>query len=428
MNVKVSGLVLSTWLLSAGLAAAQGTNPFGAKGARVGQGDQTRKMYEDIEIFRRLLRSKLQRLYAPVKPQLGEWFNYSSGGMAGMQGGMAGMQGMGGMAGMQGGMGGIRAAGIGGGGGISGFGGFGGFGGLTGEWASGSIGVGGFGGTGGFAGYYPASSSVDLEGVYLKGQGVVYTVTLPPLPQVPKVKPLRPAPKALTDWELYRKELRGEKAETPAKNPSPKSPSLSEIILKALADNGHHFTQLGDNQTLTVVVTFRSRPGHGPSQTSSIDPRGNGSQTSGEAEDPSGFRGRKASSGSTARDYELLGDLLVKQSKTDEAVKAYRKALDQKPEAKQEVAIWRKLAQVYLTLGQDDAAQKAVESARKAGKKGAAGGTQKPAPARSSPLPAKLIISASKKLLNQAGTSKITFDEFKKAATVEYLNFASTGK
>jgi hypothetical protein len=86
------------------------------------------------------------------------------------------------------------------------------------------------------------------------------------------------------------------------------------------------------------------------------------------------------------------------------------------------------LAQAYLTLGKDDLARQAIESAVKAGKKPASGGTKNPAPARPSPLPSKLIISAKKRILDQAGTQKISFDDFKKAATVEFLSFAASGK
>src|SRR5205823_4232721 len=47
----------------------------------------------------------------------------------------------------------------------------------------------------------------DVEGVYLKGHGVVYTLTLPPMPQDQPKAPS--ASKALSDWERARLELRG---------------------------------------------------------------------------------------------------------------------------------------------------------------------------------------------------------------------------
>jgi len=47
--------------------------------------------------------------------------------------------------------------------------------------------------------------------------------------------------------------------------------------------------------------------------------------------------------------------------------------------------------------------------------------TAKPTEAR---LPAKLLISASKKQLEQAGAGKLSFEEFKKGVTVDELNFS----
>ena len=43
-------------------------------------------------------------------------------------------------------------------------------------------------------------------------------------------------------------------------------------------------------------------------------------------------------------------------------------------------------------------------------------------------LPAKLIISASKEQLNQVGSGKLSFEEFKKAASVQYLTFKAAAK
>src|ERR1051326_7649644 len=95
------------------------------------------------------------------------------------------------------------------------------------------------------------------EGVYLKGQGVVFTMTLPPTDG--NVTGVAPAPdkKPTTDWDRMRKQVRGEKPAEDGKNPAPPQRSLSEIILHVLADNGSHFGDLGDSESITVVVTFR---------------------------------------------------------------------------------------------------------------------------------------------------------------------------
>ena len=41
-------------------------------------------------------------------------------------------------------------------------------------------------------------------------------------------------------------------------------------------------------------------------------------------------------------------------------------------------------------------------------------------------LPAKLIISAPKRLLDEVGTGKMSLAEFKKAASIEFLTFPGT--
>jgi hypothetical protein len=51
----------------------------------------------------------------------------------------------------------------------------------------------------------------------------------------------------------------------------------------------------------------------------------------------------------------------------------------------------------------------------------------KPASA-ASPLPARLIITASKRLLDQVGAGKMSLEDFKKAATMEHLTFSSPQK
>src|SRR5262249_46442921 len=94
-----------------------------------------------------------------------------------------------------------------------------------------------------------------------------------------------------------------------------------------------------------------------------------------------------------------------------------------------------KLAQAYLALGDEERALQAtkrfVEVARNAERTAQSGraapGT--PAPKRTeagaNPLPAKLIISVPKTLLDQVGNGKISFAEFKKGAAVEYLPLAA---
>ena len=92
-----------------------------------------------------------------------------------------------------------------------------------------------------------------------------------------------------------------------------------------------------------------------------------------------------------------------------------------------------KLAQANLALSHPDGARaalaRAAEYARRAEQQ--TGGPAKPAAAAGAaapPLPAKMIVSAPIRLLDEVGAGKITFEEFRKGATVEYLPFASPGK
>ena len=94
------------------------------------------------------------------------------------------------------------------------------------------------------------------DGAYLKGHGVVYTASLyghtgPVVSDAPS------KPKAFSDWERTRKELRGEKAEPEAKAQESNQTSLADSVLKLLYENGRHFTALTDkNERITVVVTL----------------------------------------------------------------------------------------------------------------------------------------------------------------------------
>src|SRR5207248_1809908 len=74
-----------------------------------------------------------------------------------------------------------------------------------------------------------ASVPAIAEGVYLKGQGVVFTLTLPQLPPQPSAP--KPTAKPLSDWERIRKQLRGEDAREPTPT-TPKQPDLVETLLK----------------------------------------------------------------------------------------------------------------------------------------------------------------------------------------------------
>lgn len=197
-----------------------------------------------------------------------------------------------------------------------------------------------------------------FEGVYLKGYGVVYTATLPPPPSDPtagsKADARNKAP--LDPWERTRMELHGQTPEPEAKA-VPAHPSLSEVILKVLAENGRHFGGLQDGERITVAVTFREgangvnyppsatwqnlppnyylyqpRPGGMPSLPPGAAPPG-GSIPPPASPPPGGGFGALIRTGQATPDWltdvrneVLLGDLHLKQGKGEDAVTSYMSA------------------------------------------------------------------------------------------------------
>src|SRR5262249_12760762 len=71
----------------------------------------------------------------------------------------------------------------------------------------------------------PTQPSQEADGVYLKGQGVVYPISLPPLKHDPRSSVEKSEAKPASDWERTRSHLRGEKAAEPKATQS-KEPSL----------------------------------------------------------------------------------------------------------------------------------------------------------------------------------------------------------
>jgi hypothetical protein len=327
-----------------------------------------------------------------------------------------------------------------------------------------------------------------LEGVYLRNQGVVYTVTLPTEPGAAKPQPPKPAAKPLSEWERLRNQIRGEKPEMAPSAPERKEPTLADTLLKLLAENGHNFSELAPNESVTVVVTFRPVPApgwgvafadfdsdgyadlfitgthggnvlylnngdgtftdvtatglaQGSSASGRSVPTGSISG-SGTTSSTAGTSGSTGGTPSSARDYLLLGDLLLKQGKAQEAVAAYTNAgklLDSSSPADPAKADeqLRKLAQAHLAAGDVKNARAALDQlalaraaqgpGAKANQTGAPKGGSNARPAEApkpTPPPAKLIVSATKKVLDQAGSGKLSFEDFKKAATVQFLDFA----
>jgi hypothetical protein len=314
------------------------------------------------------------------------------------------------------------------------------------------------------------------EGVYLPNQGVIYSATLPIHFLEPVKKAADPVRKPLTDWERTRKELAGEKVDQEKRTAPPSDVSLADRVLKLLFDNGRHFSQLDGKENLTVALTLRAESqctvchDH-PWKTSAAQPateRGlqwlKSQQSSGAAKaDPSQSStaaglAALAAAGAARQDQKerndaiakareeshrqaLLGDLHMKQGQPADAVEAYRKADQLHTEAArvqslqgvkhdlkthlEALELGTKLAQALLAAGRGEEAKKLLEaqlvaSALKAAMKEA---DPKAEAAPKIDLPSKLIVSAPKTLLDQAGAGKITFDEFKKSASVQYVAF-----
>jgi hypothetical protein len=413
-------------------------------------------MYEDIEIMGRILDRALQlprhstRMvavnYPPIYATLNGGFGNLGGGLGGFQGGNGLGGGLGGPSNNLGALGGQGMPVDPSGGGLG----------------LGGLGLGGLGGgLGGFQGgqlvpvSFPAFPK--SQGTYVKDHGVVFTIVLPPPQHDPKPTSVPSLAKPPTEWERVRQQLRGEKSDSSSPKPKAKEPSVADLVLEALAKNGHHLS-LGDKESLTVSIVFRPEEEVNPleaaagqgvgmnyvkrvlglpesdsvstvttmtdqsvstpdKQPSADDKKPASGATPGDATDK----------GSSPRDYELLGDLHLKQGQSKDALKAYQKAVEKNADAQHAAAMYLKIAQLYLTAENNEAeARKAMDRARELLAKAGASKKETPKPKRAeSPLPSRLIITVSKELLDRAGTGRISLEEFKKAATVEYLPFAS---
>jgi hypothetical protein len=343
------------------------------------------------------------------------------------------------------------------------------------------------------------------QGVYLKGQGIVFTATLPMHFSKIMGGPDKSPAEGLTEWERIRKELHGEKV-TAEKPRGHADTSLADAVLQVLAANGKNLTRLPDGESATVVltlgqtqscVTCHSAVGgtHGGMSGSmsgggagmmppggmggGMNPFGSGAGMPGLGGAPpgsgggprggggfpggTGFPGGSSSGpppaggGTTGpggggssggpseadpntdraefRKYALLGDLAMKQHDYEQAVQAFRKAsgvykkLPAEAAAQLEVIeVATKLARALIAQGKTAEAEKIVQFIIKTSDGLGSATPAKPTDTKAPmPLPGKLIISVPKKLLDQAGSGKVTLDELRKGA-VEYLTFDKTAE
>lgn len=285
--------------------------------------------------------------------------------------------------------------------------------------------------------YTPSSrSAAPVEGVYLERAGAVFTVTLP----APAGDPRPSSPKAATapaadEWEKTRKQLRGEKSDATSTPPA-HPPTIGDVILRTLADNGKHFRRLDNDDRLTVVVTFH-RHRTQPSAMNDYQPASAFVQNVA----PSSKANNRAAladwmvggtAASPTRDLELLGDLHLKQQQYDQALESLQRAIaaiEKEVQVHPDVAASRRLselltkqAQALLATGKADEARAALEKSRRinidlTGTPNA----PKPVQPEAAKLPAKLIISARKDLLDAVGSGKIDYEAFRQQVTAEYL-------
>lgn len=264
-----------------------------------------------------------------------------------------------------------------------------------------------------------------LEGVYLKGQGVVYTATVSSLKPSAKAEPAKSKP--VSEWERVRREIRNEKEEQ-KKPEAAKPPELSDVLLKVLFENGQHFSQLDAKEKLTIILTVHDHnppaaaaKSAGKKTNKSTQPSANGKAT---IPDPTK---EIMHSSNMLRDLEMLGELHLKKGRYSEAIDQFQQILKLKPPTNHAAMLQRKLAQCYLALGKDEEAQKALKMAIELGKKieatkDLAIANAKPAAAK---LPIKMIISVSKGNIDRAVKEKMPFEEFRRLASVEMVGTAN---
>jgi hypothetical protein len=91
---------------------------------------------------------------------------------------------------------------------------------------------------------------------------------------------------------------------------------------------------------------------------------------------------------------------------------------------RQLLALHQKLAQAYLSPADMEKARKEIGLLEKNLQERQAAARESSAKAPETKLPRKLLISAPKGLLEQAGAGKISFEQFTKGVYMEELNFS----
>lgn len=256
------------------------------------------------------------------------------------------------------------------------------------------------------------ASTVHAQGGYLKGYGVVYTLTLPPAlwpNQRPASAPTRSNGATPSLWEEVRSELRGE-APKASQTVTREAPRTDDVLLRALFDNAGNF-RLPEHENVALIATFsasaQTNQSAAPLTQGYVPPHAVMA-----AERLAAF------AAADARNNELLGDLHLKQGRAEDAVKAYEKAVER---GNPPMSLLTKLAEAYLGVHNVPAALESLKAAERAGQQAqtrAAAGQRALAPG----VPATLTISVSWSTLAELTQKRLSFEEFKKLATIEYLH------
>src|SRR5437762_12251076 len=58
------------------------------------------------------------------------------------------------------------------------------------------------------------------------------------------------------DWDRVRKEVRGDAPDKPKSKGKLKPVDVADVVLRVMAENGRHFSKLGGNEKMTIIVNF----------------------------------------------------------------------------------------------------------------------------------------------------------------------------
>ncbi len=313
---------------------------------------------------------------------------------------------------------------------------------------------------------------VSVEGAYLKGQGIVFNVTLPAIPKASLEATTSEAlPLKKSEWDQVRSQLRGENPEAP---PKPKKVSLTDSLLQLVAENGKNFAHLSGNESLSIIVTFRPHSGMPFSQLAMNRAESSSSSSSGfkpssgtmamgggqpmlgpgaGSGGPGMMGGGAGSAGggnltssepmTEDRELELLADLHLKRNNFSEAAAALERAVSKArsilldpglsaDQAKLRVGqanarlrdLTRKLAEAYLKAGNLEAAKKALEQSPITISMDKSQSAAKPATTIN--VPSKLILTIPASALGQADSMSMA--DFKKLVSMQVLDFEQPRK